>query len=126
MRHSMTDAEQKLWNELLAHKLMKLSFRRQMPIAAYIVDFACPAKKLIVEVDGFQHGSGVDAVRDGKLSDLGWTILRFWNHEVLRDIDNVCRHFVIAAGLVAEDAEAQAICYDDTRRATANPREHHP
>jgi len=55
MRKAMTDAELKLWNELRAHRLMGLGFRRQFPIAGYIVDFACPEKKLIVEVDGSQH-----------------------------------------------------------------------
>ena len=102
MRKAMTDAELKLWNEVRAHRLMGLAFRRQMPIAGYIVDFACPSRKLIVEVDGSQHGESVrDAVRDRALSDLGWTVLRFWNDDILRDIDNVCRHIVITAGLDA-------------------------
>ncbi|CCV06066.1 hypothetical protein MESS2_220038 [Mesorhizobium metallidurans STM 2683] len=47
MRRVMTDAELKLWNELRAHRLMGLGFRRQFPIASYIVDFACPEKKLV-------------------------------------------------------------------------------
>jgi very-short-patch-repair endonuclease len=102
MRKVMTDAELKLWNELRAHRLMGLSFGRQMPIAGYIVDFACPDKKLIVEVDGSQHGESYgDAVRDRSLSDLGWTTLRFWNDDVLRDIVNVCQHIVISAGAAA-------------------------
>ena len=103
MRKQLTDAELKLWNELRAHRLMGLAFRRQMPIAGYIVDFACPAKKLIVEVDGSQHGDtenvSTDRIRTAKLEALGWTILRFWNDDVLRDIDNVCQHIVISAGL---------------------------
>jgi very-short-patch-repair endonuclease len=102
MRKAMTDAELRLWNEVRAHRLMGLAFRRQMPIADYIVDFACPPRKLVVEVDGSQHSeSARDAVRDRTLSNLGWTILRFWNDDILRDIDNVCRHIVIAAGLAA-------------------------
>lgn len=109
MRKAMTDAELKLWNEVRAHRLMGLSFRRQMPIAGYIADFACPDKKLIVEVDGSQHGdSARDAVRDRTLSDLGWTVLRFWNDDVLRDIDTVCQHIVTAAGLTREDAQLHA------------------
>ncbi|MBZ9741168.1 MULTISPECIES: endonuclease domain-containing protein [unclassified Mesorhizobium] len=103
MRKQMTDAELKLWNEIRAHRLMGLSFRRQMPIAGYIVDFVCPTKKLIIEIDGSQHataeGSELDAVRTAKLEALGWTILRFWNDDVIRDIDNVCQHIVISAGL---------------------------
>jgi very-short-patch-repair endonuclease len=112
MRKMLTDAELKLWNELRAHRLMGLPFRRQMPISGYIVDFACSSKRLIVEVDGSQHGSEAgarsDSVRDEKLRSLGWTMLRFWNDDVLRDIDNVCRHIVIAAGLMAEGAREQA------------------
>ncbi|WP_430699573.1 endonuclease domain-containing protein [Mesorhizobium captivum] len=112
MRKAMTDAELKLWNEVLAHRLMGLSFRRQMPIAGYIVDFACPDKKLIVEIDGSQHAhaevSASDAERTAKLEALGWTILCFWNDDVIRDIDNVCQHIVIAAGLAAADVPEPA------------------
>ncbi len=103
MRKAMTDAELKLWNEIRAHRLMGLPFRRQMPIAGYIVDFACPSKKLVIELDGSQHGraevSALDSIRAEKLEALGWTVLRFWNDDVLREIDNVCQHIVIEAGL---------------------------
>jgi very-short-patch-repair endonuclease len=82
---------------------MGLGFRRQFPIAGYIVDFACPQKKLVVEVDGSQHGDAglavADMARTTRLEQDGWTILRFWNDDVIRDIDNVCQHIVIAAGL---------------------------
>jgi len=109
MRKKLTDAELKLWNELRAHRLMDLAFRRQMPIAGYIVDFACPAKKLFVEVDGSQHAdSPADLVRTAAIEALGWTMLRFWNDDILRDIDNVCSHIVIAAGLPAGDAARHA------------------
>jgi very-short-patch-repair endonuclease len=112
MRRVMTDAELKLWNELRAHRLMGLGFRRQLPIGGYIVDFACPAAKLIVEVDGAQHGEAAaaeaDELRTRNLEALGWTILRFWNGDVLRDIENVCRHIVISAGIMADDARAHA------------------
>ena len=108
MRKAMTDAELRLWNELRAHRLMGLSFRRQMPIAGYIVDFACAQKKIIVEVDGSQHADSVrDQQGDACLGSAGWTILRFWNDDILRDIDNVCRHIVTVAGLAAEDAARQ-------------------
>jgi very-short-patch-repair endonuclease len=101
MRKAMTDAELKLWNELRAHRLMNLGFRRQLPIAGYIVDFACPEKQLIVEVDGSQHGEQADAdsVRDLRLEALGWMVIRFWNDDVLRDIDGVCQHIITVAGL---------------------------
>ncbi|EKF58337.1 hypothetical protein QWE_17083 [Agrobacterium albertimagni AOL15] len=102
MRSEMTDAERKLWGCLRAHRLMGLSFRRQVPIAGFIVDFACPDHKLIVEVDGSQHGHDADltydAARTRRLEQDGWTVLRFWNDDVLRDIDNVCQHIVVVAG----------------------------
>ncbi|WP_438749688.1 endonuclease domain-containing protein [Pararhizobium sp. O133] len=99
MRKTLTDAELKLWNELRAHRLMGLGFRRQLPIAGYIVDFACPEHKIIVEVDGTQHGeSAYDVRRDAVLSSCGWTVLRFWNDDVLKDIDNVCLHIVRTVG----------------------------
>jgi very-short-patch-repair endonuclease len=103
MRKVMTDAELKLWNEIRAHQLMGLGFRRQFPIAGYIVDFACPKRKLVVEVDGSQHAevnaATDDEVRTKRLQQDGWIILRFWNDDVIRDIDNVCQHIVIGAGL---------------------------
>lgn len=96
MRKVLTPAELKLWNELRAHRLMGLGFRRQFPIAAYIVDFACPEKKLVIEVDGAQHAdAGAAAGEETRTSHLeqdGWTVLRFWNDDVIRDIDNVCQH----------------------------------
>jgi very-short-patch-repair endonuclease len=111
MRRVMTEAELKLWNELRAHRLMGMGFRRQVPIGPYIADFVCSAHNLIVEVDGSHHGSSDEAAKDQKrtayLESRGWTVLRFWNDDVLRDIDNVCRHIVTVAGLTAADAREQ-------------------
>lgn len=113
MRRVMTDAELKLWNELRAHRLMGLGFRRQYPVAGYIVDFACPARKILVELDGSQHGdasvSAKDMQRTARLEADGWTVLRFWNDDVLRDIDNVCSHIVNVAGLTAADAAMREV-----------------
>lgn len=102
MRKAMTDAELKLWNELRAHRLMGLGFRRQLPIAGYIVDFACPEHKIVVEVDGSQHArddaADYDKLRTVRLKQDGWTVLRFWNDDVLKDIDNVCQHIIRVIG----------------------------
>ncbi|ABC90227.1 hypothetical conserved protein [Rhizobium etli CFN 42] len=102
MRKALTEAELKLWNELRAHRLMGLSFRRQMPIAGYIVDFACPSRRLIVEIDGSQHALApnvpYDPIRTQRLQADGWTVLRFWNDDILRDIDNVCSHIIRIIG----------------------------
>lgn len=104
MRRRLTDAELKLWNAVRAHNLMGLGFRRQLPVAGYIVDFAYPAAKLIVEVDSSQHGAD-DARRTKRLEQDGWHIVRFWNDDVLRDIDGVCLHIVTAAGAGQTSAE---------------------
>ncbi len=102
MRKALTDAELKLWNALRAHRLMGLGFRRQVPIAGYVADFACPTHHLIVEVDGSQHGNDhdldYDAARTRRLQQDGWTFLRFWNDDVLTDIDNVCLHILKTVG----------------------------
>ena len=94
----MTDAELKLWNAIRAHRLEGLSFRRKMPIAGFIVDFACSDHRLILEIDGYQHTSEAalhyDHERTVRLEKDGWTILRFWNHEVLTDLDNVFIHSI--------------------------------
>jgi very-short-patch-repair endonuclease len=103
MRREMTDAERRLWNELRAHRLMGLGFRRQVPIAGYIVDFACVDHRLVVEVDGSQHGNDrdleYDAERTSRLRADGWTVLRFWNDEVLRSINDVCDGIIRTIGV---------------------------
>lgn len=97
MRSAMTEAEVKLWNELRAHRLMGLGFRRQVPIGRYIVDFACPEHRLVVEVDGSQHAENqtYDQARTTYLEQEGWKVVRFWNEDVLTDIDNVCTHILL-------------------------------
>lgn len=98
MRKAMTDPELKLWNAVRAHRLEGLAFRRQLPVAAYIVDFACPSHKIIVELDGFQHAedaaANYDQQRTQTFEELGWTVLRFWSDDILKDIDNVCLHII--------------------------------
>ncbi|WP_367186997.1 endonuclease domain-containing protein [Roseibium sp.] len=99
----MTEAEKKLWQVLRAHRLEGISFRRQMPIDRYIVDFAAPSQRLIVEVDGSQHagvlGLKRDDERDRYLRAMGWTVLRFWNSEVSDNLEGVCRKILDACGM---------------------------
>lgn len=99
MRKVMTDAELKLWNAVRANRLIDLSFRRQVPIGRYIVDFTCSEHRIIVEVDGAQHNDPdvirYDQNRTAFLQNLGWTVLRFTNDDVIKDIEGVCRHIVI-------------------------------
>ncbi|TIN74001.1 MAG: DUF559 domain-containing protein, partial [Mesorhizobium sp.] len=82
------------------------------PIGNYFADFACRECQLVVEVDGSQHGDAEhlnrDEARSGYLAASGWTILRFWNDDVIRDIDNVCQHIIIAAGLAGAEVPETA------------------
>ena len=91
LRSNMTDAEQRLWHHLNRRQIDKLKFRRQMPIGNFIVDFVCLERSLIIELDGGQHATqhAYDAQRTGWLQGQGFTVLRFWNHEVLQNTAGV-------------------------------------
>ncbi len=92
MRRQMTDAEWELWECLRDRRLEGFKFRRQVPLKGYILDFVCFEARLIVEVDGAQHAeSSRDARRDSMMAGEGFLTLRFWNDEVLRNGDGVCR-----------------------------------
>ena len=103
MRRALTEAELKFWNAVRAHRLMGIGFRRQMPIAGYIVDFACPEHKLIIEIDGVSHSYDQnirrDLTRDQQLASLGWQVVRFTNDEVHGHIDDVCMHLLRTIGI---------------------------
>jgi len=85
----MTDAEQKLWRALRSRGV-RSKFRRQVPLGPYIVDFGCFDSKLIVEIDGAQHADNKhDAKRDRYFTGQGYRVLRFWNNDVLKNLDGV-------------------------------------
>ena len=88
MRHDSTDAEVLLWWSLRNREL-GVYFRRQHPIGRFIVDFACLEYRLIVEADGSQHGGAYDEERDSFLRSVGFTVLRFWSWDVIRDLGGV-------------------------------------
>ena len=89
LRRDQTDAERKLWFRLRDRRLDGLKFRRQVPIDCYVVDFCCESARLIVELDGGQHAerSAEDAARTAALEARGYLVLRFWNNEVLQNMD---------------------------------------
>jgi len=92
LRKNQTEAEKKLWSELRREQLKGIKFRRQQPIGGYIVDFVTFELNLVIEVDGGQHHENKeDEVRDEWLEDEGFTVLRFWNNEVLDNIDGVLK-----------------------------------
>ena len=93
LRANMTDAERKLWSKLRGAQLDGHSFRRQHPIGSYVADFWCADAKLVVEVDGGQHGFAPNALRDATRTQMlarqGIKVIRFWNNDVLQNIGGV-------------------------------------
>ena len=94
-------AEQKLWRLLRNRQMQGWKFRRQHEIDRYVADFACPDAGLIVELDGSQHGEQViyDETRTRKLETMGYRVLRFWDNDVLTNIEGVLE--VILAALAS-------------------------
>ena len=88
LRRDATGVERILWRALREAQF-GLKFRRQHPIGRRIADFACPSRKLVIEFDGGQHGDGADSTRTAELVARGWRVIRFWNHEVLQNLDGV-------------------------------------
>jgi very-short-patch-repair endonuclease len=90
LRRDATDAERRLW-QALRERLPGWKFRRQHPIGPHIADFACPACKLAIEIDGGQHAhqAGADATRTAALAAAGYRVVRFWNNEVLENAEGV-------------------------------------
>ncbi len=92
-RRNETKAERKLWNALRGGKLAGLRFRRQHPLGRFTLDFYCEALRLCVEVDGGQHdGRELDIERTSHLNALGIEVVRYWNNEVLENLDGVWTH----------------------------------
>jgi len=87
LRKRSTDVEQHLWSHLRAGRFEGIKFRRQHPVGQYIVDFVCLERKLIIELDGGQHAlpdeARKDRQRDAWLEKEGYTVVRFWDNEVL-------------------------------------------
>ena len=99
LRQDLTDAERLLWSRLRRNRLEEWHFRRQAPIGPYTVDFACVAAGLVIEVDGGQHAAQreKDAARTAYLEARGYRVIRFWNNEVIGNLDGVLE--VIRAAL---------------------------
>jgi very-short-patch-repair endonuclease len=91
LRRELTEAEGKLWQELRGRRLDGIKFRRQVPVGRFIADFLCADAMLIIEIDGSQHAdSSYDRERAAELKTRGFRVLRFWNDDVLREMNSVC------------------------------------
>ena len=93
LRRRSTDTERFLWRHIRAKQLEDLKFRRQQPIGDYIVDFVCFEKRVIIELDGGQHTydteKNKDLIRDKWFEEQGYKVLRFWNNDVLENMNGV-------------------------------------
>jgi very-short-patch-repair endonuclease len=113
LRRSTTDAEKRLWRAL-REKLPEAKFRRQVPLGPYFADFVSHSAKLVIEVDGGQHAEqeAQDARRTAFLNGEGYRVIRFWNNEVMEQLEGVLS--VIAAALPPHPPTA-------SRRAPPSP-----
>ncbi len=120
LRWVENSAEGQLWQELRSRQLGGYHFTRQLPIGPYFADFCCRKKKLIVEIDGSQHAdSAYDRRRDAFMHSAGYSILRFWNHDVLKHRSSVCDTILAALdGRLAENVVAA-----DLRFVLAHPHQ---
>jgi very-short-patch-repair endonuclease len=98
LRRELTQAERKLWSVLRNRQLSGAKFRRQQPIGPFIADFVCHDRRLIIEADGGQHADRIaDKRRTSFLESKGYRVLRFWNNDILNNLDGVAQ--VIASAL---------------------------
>jgi len=91
LRLSQTEVEKRLWYGIRSRQIEACKFRRQAVIGRYIVDFACFDRQLVIELDGGQHVSTIedDLRRTAWLNSQGYTLLRFWNNDVIENVDGV-------------------------------------
>jgi very-short-patch-repair endonuclease len=103
LRKDMTDAERRLWYHLRGHRFEGGKFKRQKPLGPFIVDFVCLSSRLVIELDGGQHADdpAYDQRRDALLAANGYRVLRFWNHEVMQELNGVLER--IREALVSAD-----------------------
>lgn len=96
LRKRQTEAEKKVWSSLRDRRLKNQKFRRQVAMGPYIADFVCHEAKLIIEIDGGQHSvqENKDAQRTDWLNKEGYKVVRFWNNEVIENLEGVLERIV--------------------------------
>nr|WP_328824611.1 DUF559 domain-containing protein [Mesorhizobium neociceri] len=119
LRQSGNKAEALLWLELKARKLGGHQFTRQFSIGPFFADFACREKWLVVEVDGHQHAdSSLDRRRDDFMRAQGYSVLRVWNHDVLKHRTSVCETILaVLDGRLAENVVVSDLRFVFTPRS---------
>jgi very-short-patch-repair endonuclease len=117
LRLNQTDAEAQLWRRLRNWPIQGTHFRRQVPIGPYIVDFACMAAHLVIEMDGSQHGVGENVIRDEArtcwLEAAGYRVIRFWNNDLVNNMDGVLESIYEA---VHGSTKAESLPFKHKRR----------
>jgi very-short-patch-repair endonuclease len=108
LRHGDNIAEATLWNELKAKKLGGYKFSRQVPLGPYYADFVCRQARLVIELDGSQHSdSSHDRCRDEFMRANGYSVLRFWSSDALKNVGAICETILAALdGRLAEQVDA--------------------
>jgi len=121
LRKNATESETRLWRHLKRLDTRGTHFRRQMPIGKFVVDFACPAARLVIEVDGSQHGENEASLRDRQrtewLESEGYRVLRFWNNEITQNIFGVM-DAIYAALYGSSEAQSRVLKHMRHKRAT--------
>jgi very-short-patch-repair endonuclease len=107
LRYQATDAERELWQHLRGRQLGGCKFRRQHVLGDYVVDFVCLERRLVIELDGGQHAETAAMVRDARrtafLRRAGFTVLRYWNDQIFKDLQAVLEDVWRELGLEGEN-----------------------
>jgi very-short-patch-repair endonuclease len=124
LRVKATDAEVLLWKRLRTIETEGTHFRRQVPIGPYIVDFACMAARLVIELDGSQHATDANRERDRQrtrwLESEGYRVIRFWNNDLTSNMEGILET-VYAALYGSRDAEPQPLKHQRRQRRHPTP-----
>jgi len=109
LRKNQTEAEKLLWSYLRNRQIEGCKFRRQWPIGAYIVDFACLSRQLVIELDGGQHAEAItyDKTRTRFLEAKGYKVIRFWNNDMLANPVAVLQQIYEEVSTLAESPSPQ-------------------
>ena len=108
LRRNQTEAEKRLWARLRDGQIYGVKFRRQFPIGEFIADFACPIARFAIEPDGAQHAEQTekDQCRTRLLAEHGYRVLRFWNEEVMTNLEGVLALILLelrASGIISKE-----------------------